>query len=94
MKKLYWDVSESEGCIGYIGVSAKDTEVVSAGTTLYLMSVKDKNTEYQRYADTYDLKFIFDDDIPQIGFIRFPELVFLQKTAWEGYLVQLVKQRI
>ncbi len=84
MKKLYWDVSESEGCIGYIGVSAKDTEVVSAGTTLYPMSVKDKNTEYQRYADTYDLKFIFDDDIPQIGFYTVPRVGIFAKDSLGG----------
>lgn len=51
------------------------------GTTLYPMSVKDKNTEYQRYADTYDLKFIFDDDIPQIDFYTVPRVDIFAKDS-------------
>lgn len=78
MKKIYWDVSEREGCIGVLG---KDIELIPAGVTLYPLSVRNKNAEYQKYANSYDLRFIFDDDIPQIDFYTVPRVdVFAQDS--------------
>lgn len=65
MKKVYYDVCGANGCAA---IFPKEIEVIPAGTTLYSMNVKNKNMEYQKYADVYDLRFIFDDDIPQISF--------------------------
>lgn len=81
MKKVYCDMLESKGCIA---VFAKDVEVVPAGATLYSMSVKDKNAEYQKYADIYDLRFIFDDDIPQIDFYTVPRVDIFAKDSLGG----------
>jgi len=61
MRKVYLDRTE---IIGAIGVSLEDTEVILAGTTIFPMSVHDKNEEYEKYASDYDIQFIFDDDIP------------------------------
>ncbi len=78
MKKVYWDMLENKECIA---VFAADTEVVPAGATLYSMSVKEKNAEYQKYADAYDLRFIFDDDIPLIDFYPVPRVdIFAQDS--------------
>ncbi len=81
MKKVYWDTLESKGCAAIL---AKDVEVVPAGTTLYSMSVKNKNAEYQKYADAYDLRFIFDDDIPQVDFYTVPQVDIFARDSVGG----------
>ncbi|WP_324825604.1 hypothetical protein [Sinanaerobacter sp. ZZT-01] len=78
MKRIYLDRLENRGGIGIYGV---DAELIPAGTTLYSMSAKDKNAEYKRYADTYDLRFIFDDNIPEIDFYTVPHIdIFAQDS--------------
>lgn len=83
MKKMYLDVTETDGCIG---VFVKDVEIVYAGTTVYSMSVKHKNDEYQRYADEYDIHFIFDDDIPKIDFYTIPQVDIWATDSKGGYI--------
>ena len=65
MKKLYFDATEKNECIAIFSPQA---EIVSAGTTVYAMPIKDWNEEYQRYADEYDIHFIFDNALPHIDF--------------------------
>lgn len=83
MKKIYLDVTEIDGCIG---VFMKDTEIVYAGTTIYSMSTRQKNAEYQRYADEYDIHFIFDDNIPKIDFYTIPQVDILATDSKGGYI--------
>jgi hypothetical protein len=72
---------ESNGCAL---IFPREIEVVPAGTTLNSMSARAKNAEYQRYADIYDLKFIFDDDIPQIGFFTVPYVDVFARDSTGG----------
>ena len=52
MERVYVDMNQVDGaCIG-VFVSGKD--VIPAGTTVYSMSVEDRDEEYQRYADEYE----------------------------------------
>lgn len=81
MKKVYYDVCEGNECAAIFSSKIK---AVPAGTTLYPMSARDKNSEYQRYADVYDLKFIFDDDIPQISFYTVPQVDIFAKDSVGG----------
>lgn len=81
MKKVYYDVCESNGCVA---IFPSEIKAVPAGTTLCPMSARDKNVEYQRYADMYDLRFIFDDDIPQISFYTVPQVDIFAKDSVGG----------
>ena len=64
MERVYIDMSQVDGsCVG-VFVSGK--EVVPVGTTVYSMPVEDRDEEYQRYADEYDIHFIFDDRMVDI----------------------------
>ena len=72
MKKVYLDRTESKNAC--IGVFVKDAEVIAAGTTVYAMSKKDKNAEYERYAKEYGIHFIFEDEIPEISFYAVPQI--------------------
>ena len=47
------------------------------------MSTGEKNAECQRYADIYDWRFIFDDDIPQISFYTVPQVDIFAKDSFE-----------
>lgn len=70
-KQVFLDRTENSGCTG---VFIRGAEVIPAGTTVYSMSVKDKNAEYQKYADEYDIHFIFDDKLPIIDFYTIPQV--------------------
>ena len=82
MRKVYLDRTEFTGAIN---VNLKDTEVIPAGTTIYPMSVNHKN-EYQKYANDYDLQFIFDDDIPHIEFYTVPYVDIMAKDSKGGFI--------
>lgn len=86
MKKMYLDVTETDGCIS---VWMQDTEIVNAGTTIYSMSVKHKNEAYQSYADEYDIHFIFDDSIPKIDFYTIPQVDIFATDSKGGYIATI-----
>jgi hypothetical protein len=89
MRKIYFDTTEVNGCISAFSTEA---EVIPAGTTIYSMSIKDKNEEYQRYANDYDIHFIFDDDIPVLSFYTVPQVDILARDS-EGGFIGTVSQR-
>lgn len=63
----------------------EDYEVVTAGTTIYSMDVALKK-EYQIYADTYDIYFIFDDNIPEIDFYTTPQVDIIAIDSVGGFI--------
>lgn len=81
-RKLYLDVTE-QGCTS---VWMKDTEIIPAGTTVYSMSVKHKNEEYERFAKEYDIHFIFNDNIPVIDFYTIPRVDIFAIDSAGGYI--------
>ena len=83
MRNIYLDRTQFTGAIS---VSSKDTGIILAGTTIYSMSVDDKNEEYQRYADDYDIQFIFDDYIPHLEFYTIPHVDIMAKDSRGGFI--------
>lgn len=83
MRKVYLDRTKLTGAIN---VNLKDTEVIPAGTTTFPMSVNDKNEEYQKFANDYDIHFIFDDDIPHLGFYTVPYVDIMAKDSKGGFI--------
>ena len=86
MKKVYLDTTQSNICIG---VFANGAEVVLAGTTVNAMAVKYKNGEYQRFAEEYDIHFIFEDNIPKIDFYAIPMVEIFAVDSSGGYIGSL-----
>ena len=77
-------MSQVDGaCVG-VFVSGKD--VIPAGTTLYSMPVEDRDEEYQRYADEYDIHFIFDDRMVNIDFFTVPWIDIMAWDSEGGYI--------
>ncbi len=82
MKKVFFDKTENTGCIG---IFIRGAKVIPAGTTVYSMSVKDKSAEYQKYADEYDIHFIFDDKLPVIDFYTIPQIDIFATDSVGGF---------
>jgi hypothetical protein len=89
MRKVYFDKTEIDGCTGVI---IKNAEVIPAGATIYSMSIKDKNEEYQRYANNYDIHFIFDDDIPVLEFYTVPQVDIFARDSEGGFIATVGHQ--
>jgi len=83
MRKVYLDTTQADMCIS---VYVNDAEVVLAGTTVNSMSVKHKNSEYQRFAEEYDIHFIFEDNIPKINFYTVPMVDIFAVDSAGGYI--------
>ena len=83
MRKVYFDTTQENMCIS---VYVKDAEVVPAGTSVNAMSVKHKNSEYQRFAEEYDIHFVFEDNIPKIDFYTVPMVEIFAVDSVGGYI--------
>lgn len=83
MKKIYLDMTETTMCIGAV---VADAEVVPAGAVVSSMSVKHKNSEYERYAREYDIHFIFDDKVPEVDFYTIPMVELFATDSEGGYI--------
>ncbi|MBQ2803527.1 MAG: hypothetical protein IJF07_06480 [Lachnospiraceae bacterium] len=88
-KKVYLDATKIKECVS---VYLSDAEVIWAGTTIYSMSVKCKNKEYERYAREYDIHFIFDDALPVIDFYAVPQFDILAVDSDGGLIGTMGKQ--
>lgn len=88
MKKVYLDTTQANMCIS---VFVNDAEVVLAGTPVNAMPVKHKGYEYQRYADEYDINFIFEDNVPKIDFYTIPMVDIFAIDSVGGYIGSIGK---
>ena len=86
MNKVYLDVT---GLENGLCIFVEDKEIIPAGTTVYYLSLSEKNENYQQYADEYDIHFIFDDNIPKLSFYTVPQ-VDVFATDSEGGLIGTV----
>ena len=83
MRKVYLDTTQADMCIG---VCVNDAEVVLAGTPVNAMSVKHKNSEYLRFAEEYDIQFIFADNVPKVDFYSVPMVDVFAIDSVGGYI--------
>lgn len=83
MKKLYVDMTKNNSCSS---IFMKDTEIIRAGVTIYSMPVTDRNSEYQKFANDYDIHYIFDDDDVFVDFYTIPYVDILATDSEGGYI--------
>lgn len=83
MKKIFLDMTQNNSCMSLL---VADKEVLQAGTTIYSMSIQEKNNQYQKFADYYDIHFIFDDDIVSIDFYTIPRVDIMAIDSQGGYI--------
>lgn len=81
-KKVYLDRTGGEA----VSVFLQDAEVIPAGTTIYSMPVKAQNAEYDRWAEAYDIHFIFDDRKPETPFYAVPWMDIFAVDSRGGYI--------
>lgn len=82
VKKLYFDNSTGD-CVS---IHVKDAEVIPAGVSIYSMPVSEKNEEYERYAQKYDIHFIFDDSVPEMDFYAVPRIDVFATDSEGGFI--------
>lgn len=73
-------------CNDCVCVYIKNKEVVQAGTTIYSMPIQEKNAEYQRFAEDYDIRFIFDDFNIFADFYAVPRVDIMAVDSCGGYI--------
>lgn len=56
------------------------------GATVNAMSVKHKNNEYQKFAEEYDIHFIFVDNVPKVDFYTVPMVDIFAVDSAGGYI--------
>lgn len=83
MRKVYLDTTQADMCIS---VYVNGAEVVLAGAAVNAMSVKHKNKEYQKFAEEYDIHFIFADDAPKVDFYTVPMVDIFAVDSAGGYI--------
>ncbi len=83
VKKVYIDRTANTECMS---VFINGAEVINAGTTVYSMPQSVNNEEYQRFADDYDIHFIFDDAVPEIDFYAVPQIDIFAIDSYGGYI--------
>lgn len=84
MKTVYLDRTANTQVI--VILSEKDYTLLNAGTTIYSMPVREKNDEYRRYGEEYDIHFIFDDNVPVIPFYTVPQVDIFAVDGSGGYI--------
>lgn len=72
-----------------ISVCVNDAEVFPAGTSVNSMSVRHKNSEYQRFSEEYGIHFIFDDKVPKVDFYTIPKVEIFAVDSEGGYIGSL-----
>jgi hypothetical protein len=84
VKTVYLDRTTNPQVI--LILSEKEYILRNAGTTVYSMSVREKNDEYRRYEEAYDIHFIFDDNVPVIPFYTVPQVDIFAVDGSGGYI--------
>jgi hypothetical protein len=84
--KQYIDATQYAGfAISCSDEEGEPIEIVQAGTTVYAMSVKDRNKEYLMLEEQIGLFFVFGDNIPLIDFFTVPRIDIFAIDNQGGY---------
>ena len=83
MRKVYFDAAQANMCVS---VFVSGAEAIPAGTTVNAMPIKHKNKEYQRFAEEYDIRFIFEDHVSKTDFCTIPLVEIFAVDSAGGYI--------
>lgn len=83
MRKVYIDRTKNNECAS---IYLNDAEIILAGTTIYSMPDNEYNDVYKRYAEEYDINFIFDSTTLQIDFYTVPQFDIFAIDSEGGYI--------
>ena len=84
VKTVYWDMSELLPNSGIFGISSSEVNVVPAGTTLNVMSARERERmpQYGEIEERYGIFFFFRDrDVPELPFFAVPHLTLFARDG-------------
>ena len=84
MDKLYLDRTEIPDNMAII---VRKAEIIETGTTVYAMSVREDNELYHKFAEEYDVHFIFENRVPKVDFYAVPRVDIFAMDSTGGYFV-------
>lgn len=87
--KFYYDLPQNEGSAECIGIISDGEPSGFAGTTVYAMDSSHRNAEYERFAQEYDIHFIFSDASPTIDFYAVPRVDLAAMDSEGGFLASV-----
>lgn len=83
----YVDISDMKGPLGIMSVDEDTPSLIPAGTRVESMSISEKKDPiYQRFADEYDIHFIFEDHLPSPDFFTLPVFYILATDSEDGFI--------
>lgn len=91
VKTVYWDMSELLPNSGIFGISSSEVNVVPAGTTLNVMSARERERmpQYGEIEERYGIFFFFRDrDVPELPFFAVPHLTLFARDGQGGWFGQ------
>lgn len=86
METRYLDITLFAGNFGFFSTAYT---IIPAGTKITAMPTHDKNTEYERYANDYDIHFIFEDNLPTLNIYTVPAVEVFANDRSGGLFGQL-----
>ena len=84
MEKLYLDRTEIPDNMAII---VQKAEIIETGTTVYAMSKREDNELYRKFAEEYDIHFIFEGSVPTVDFYAVPRMDIFATDSTGGYFV-------
>lgn len=70
---------------GFGAILSTEYEIIPAGTRIYAMPVNEKHAEYDRFAQQYDVHFIFEDAVPAAAFYAVPRIDVFAHDSRGGF---------
>ena len=81
MDICYFDRSNQTDALG---VWEKDAQIFPAGTNVYAMPISQKGSAYKEFSESYDIHFIFSDNVPHADFYAVPFLSIFAASSSGG----------
>ena len=89
MDSVYYDIDEFEKIFSSTSFIWQNAKPIPAGISIFSMPDTEKNKKWKSFADMYDIRFIFDDNIPEVDFYAVPQF-HIMATDSNGGLIGIV----
>lgn len=87
---IYVDLKANDGA-GAIGFFKSKGKVIFCGSEVYAMDKSEKSGEYETFAKENDIRFLFDDFIPEVPFYTVPYTSIAALTSDGGFIASVGK---
>ena len=88
----YFDMTNVHGCIGFIPENGEKIVLTGVSISAMPLSVKRKEAQaYEQFAQAYGIRFLFEDDTPNVPFYSVPRLDIAAVDDSGGFIASVVE---